>query len=150
MKRLFFSFLIALFISMGAHADAGDGTKDPFTYSVLTYLWVMALSMWGGVVSYVGKVRDGVVHRFSIVYFIGELFTSGFIGVLTFWMCEYAGIPPLLSAVCIGISGHMGSRGVFWLEGILKSRFPSSSQKETPENSLPPAESQAKPDKQVQ
>lgn len=124
------AFFVAffLFVSVSARAAMGEGVKDPFAYSFLTYIWVMALSMWGGVVSYVRKVRDGTVHSFSIVYFIGELFTAGFIGVLTFWMCEYSGMHPLLSAVFIGISGHMGSRGVFWLEGLLKAKFPGAQQ----------------------
>lgn len=99
--------------------------KDPFTFSVLTYLWVMALAMWGGVVNYLRKVRDGAVHSFSIIYFLGELFTSGFIGVLTFWLCEYSQLHPLLSAIFIGISGHMGSRAIFHFEGFLKQRFPA-------------------------
>lgn len=98
--------------------------KDPFNYSILTYLWVMALSMWGGVVSYIRKVKDGVTHKFSIVELIGELFTAGFIGVITFWLCEWSGTNPLLSAALIAISGHMGSRAIFQIEGFLKKRFP--------------------------
>ena len=99
--------------------------KDPFNYSVITYLWVMGLAMWGGIVSFMRKVREGVVHRFSIVELVGELVTAGFIGVITFWLCEWADMPPLLSAAFVGISGHMGSRAIFQFEGFLKKRFPA-------------------------
>lgn len=98
--------------------------KDPFNYSLLTYAWVVVLSMWGGVVSYLRKVKDGVLHKFSIVELIGELFTAGFIGIITFWLCEWSDMSPLLSAALIAISGHMGSRAIFQVEGFLKSRFP--------------------------
>lgn len=98
--------------------------KDPFSYSILTYMWVMAIAMWGGIVNYLSKVKDGVIHRLSLMEFIGELFVSGFVGVITFWLCELSDIHPLLSAALIGISGHMGSRAIFQMEAFLKTKFP--------------------------
>lgn len=47
---------------------------------------------------------------------IGELVISGFVGVLTFYLCESAGINQLMTAGFVGISGHMGSRAVIMLE----------------------------------
>lgn len=96
--------------------------KDPTTYSLLTYAWVGLLSCWGGFISYVRKVKDGVVHRYSIVEFLGELSTSGFAGVLTFYLCEAAMISPLITAAMVGISGHMGSRAIFVIEQYLQKR----------------------------
>ncbi|MEY2634047.1 MAG: putative rane protein [Pseudomonadota bacterium] len=93
--------------------------KDPATYTVVTYLWVSVLSAWGGVASYVRKLRRGLVARFSFVELLGELLISGFSGLMTFFLCESGAIDPLLTAFFVGISGHMASRIVF----IFESRF---------------------------
>ncbi len=98
--------------------------KDPTAYGLLTYAWVIALSFAGGVVSFLRRVREGSVRPFNVVELIGEVFTAGFAGLLTFWMCEAAEINPLLSAVFIGVSGHMGSRAIFLLERYLETKLP--------------------------
>jgi hypothetical protein len=90
--------------------------KDPFDYSWFTYLWIVGLAMWGGVVSFYNKMKDGNVRAINFTELIGELFTSGFVGIMTFYLCEAAHFAPLVTAACVGISGHMGSRGIFMLE----------------------------------
>lgn len=97
--------------------------KDPTNYSMVTYAWVLLLSVAGGIVNFHRKIQDGAVRAFNITEFIGELFTSAFAGVLTFYLCEWSGIAPLLSAVLIGISGHMGSRTIFGIEKWAEQRF---------------------------
>ena len=69
------------------------------------------------------KLRDGNTRIFNVVEFIGEIFTSAFAGVITFWLCEAAEINPLISAALVGISGHAGSRAIFMLEKWLEHRF---------------------------
>lgn len=101
-----------------------DMHKDPLDYHIFTYLWVIGLSVLGGIVSFMRKLRLGIVRRFSIVEFIGELVTSGFVGVVTFWLCEEAGIAPLYAAVMVGIAGHMGTRLIFLMECWLEKRLP--------------------------
>jgi len=54
---------------------------------------------------------------------IGELTTSGFAGVMTFWLCEAADINGLITAVLIGISGHMGGRAIFIIEKWAEHKF---------------------------
>jgi hypothetical protein len=44
--------------------------------------------------------------------------TSAFAGLITFWLCEWAVVHPLLTAALVGISGHMGSRAIFKLERL--------------------------------
>ena len=105
--------------------QAGDIAKDPTSYSMLTYAWVFALAMLGGVVNFMRKLQQGHVRAFNIVEFIGELVTAAFAGVLTFWMCEHSNLSPLVTAALVGISGHMGSRALFMMEDWLKDRFPT-------------------------
>lgn len=97
--------------------------KDPTSYSMVTYCWVAALSVWGGVVSFFRKHKAGKVRAFNITEFLGELITSALAGVITFWLCEWSNTSPLLSAVLIAISGHMGSRAIFQIEAWAEEKF---------------------------
>lgn len=98
--------------------------KDPTSYSLLTYSWVFLLAILGGVVSFYRKLQAGQTKIFNIVEFLGELSTSAFAGVITFWLCENAGISPLMTAAMVGVSGHMGSRAIYFFEKWLKATFP--------------------------
>lgn len=99
--------------------------KDPGSYAVFTYFWVILLSVVGGFVSFYHKVQRGLASPFSITELIGELITSGFAGVLTFWLCEWSQVTPLLTAVLVGISGHMGARAIFQIEQWAERKFGS-------------------------
>lgn len=113
-----------LLIGSALAAEAAT-VRTPFSYDAITYLWVLVVSGVGGFVHFVQKVRQGEARAFNFTEFVGELVTSGFVGVLTFWICEWGGVNQMLSAVFIGITGHMGSRAMFiaekvaqrWLEG---------------------------------
>lgn len=99
--------------------------KDPTSYSVLTYGWVFSLAILGGIVNFMRKLQTGQTRIFNIAELVGEIVTSGFAGVITFWLCENAAISPLVTAALVGISGHMGSRALFLFEDFLKSKFPA-------------------------
>lgn len=99
--------------------------KDPLSYSVLTYAWVIALSISGGVASFFRKLKDGRSRAVNIMELLGEIFTSGFAGVITFYLCEWGRIDPLATAAMVGISGHMGSRVIAHFEQWMLKRLPS-------------------------
>ena len=109
----------------------GVGVENPILepektitgYALLTYAWVLALSTWGGMVNYLSKIRMGHIARFNITELIGDMFISGFTGVLTFWMCQAAGFNELTTAVFVGISGHMGARMIGKLERVMSRKF---------------------------
>lgn len=96
--------------------------KDPLSYELATYGWVTFISAWGGLASFFIKIKNGHVVRPSIAEFIGEIVIAGFVGVLTFFVCEAGGINPLLSASFIGISSHMGSRAILLFENGLRRK----------------------------
>lgn len=97
--------------------------KDPTTYSLITYSWVGLLASWGGMVNWLKKRKAGQSRPFNITELIGELMTSAFSGVLTFWLCEASDIQPLITAAMVGISGHMGSRALYQIESWAESHF---------------------------
>lgn len=101
--------------------------KDPMTYSLLTYIWVIGLSIWGGIAGYIRKLRTGVNTRFQLTDLIGEVVISGLVGVVTFWLCEASAINPLITAAMIGVSAHMGSRaiimGELWVQSFFDRKY---------------------------
>jgi len=97
--------------------------KDPATYTLLTYLWVFALAAWGGVVNYIKRIKDGNPQRFNFMELVGEIVTSAFAGLVTFWLCEAASIAPLYTAVMIAVSGHMGTRAIYVIEAWAKKKW---------------------------
>lgn len=90
----------------------------------LTYLWVLVLATLGGTVSFIRKVKQGHARAWNFTEFIGEIFVAAFAGLITFFLCDWSGVDPRLTAALIGISGHMGSRAIFHFENYLTSRFP--------------------------
>lgn len=97
--------------------------KDPLSYTLITYGWVFGISFFGGLAGYLRKVKSGLINRFSLIELIGEMVISAFVGVMTFYLCEWADIPGPLAAALIGISAHMGSRAIFIFETAAHQAF---------------------------
>lgn len=86
----------------------------------MPYLTTFFLSIWGGTVNYITKVRSGQ-KKFKLKELILDLIVSTFAGLITFHFCRSAGISETMSAVLIAISGHMGTRAIAGFE-MLYSR----------------------------
>jgi hypothetical protein len=114
--------MIDLFIASAA-AQTAAAMKDPFSYGWQVYAWVMAWAGAGGFVSFYQKMKRGDARAFNIVELVGELVTSAFVGILTFWICEAYQVPQLLEAVAISVSGHMGTRVIFMIEQWATKKF---------------------------
>lgn len=97
--------------------------KDPTTYGLLTYAWVLLLSAWGGVVNFLRKRKAGVTRPFNLAEMVGEIVTSAFAGLVTFYLCESSGVDPLVTAAMVGVSGHMGGRAIFLAEAWVEAKF---------------------------
>jgi hypothetical protein len=98
-------------------------TKDPLSYPLKQYGFVLAMAIFGGLVSWYAKVRDGKAAAWNIMQLIGELTTSAFAGLLTFWGCELLNSPALLTPALVGIAGHMGTRAISAFEDAVRKRF---------------------------
>lgn len=92
-------------------------------FQILTYAWVIGLSTWGGLVNYISKIKSGQIARFNLTELIGDICISGFTGLLTFWLCQTANFDELLTAVFVGISGHMGARMIGKFEKLMSRKF---------------------------
>lgn len=89
----------------------------------VAYGWVMVLAMLGGGVGYMQKVKSGRV-KFRWLALGVELLTSGFVGLLTYFLCHSSGVSDPLTAVMVGVSGHMGTRALMQLEAVYTRLFP--------------------------
>ena len=98
-------------------------SSGPSSYSLLTYLWVLGLSIWGGIAGYIRRVRTDNKAHFSLAELVGEIVISGFVGILTFYFCASANITGVLAYAFTGIAGHMGSRGLYFLEALVKKKL---------------------------
>jgi hypothetical protein len=123
MKTKIFFYLLGFCLTGETLAyHNAEGAKGPLDFTPYTYAWVALLSVSGGIVSYLQKIKKGKA-RFSLAEILGECFISGFVGIITFWLCEYSHVNELLAAAFIGISGHMGSKIIYVLEEKLLSRY---------------------------
>ena len=97
--------------------------KDPRSYPLKTYGFMLFVAVMGGCVSFYAKVRRNEVAVLSLMHLIGEITTSAFAGLLVFWLCEYLNVPQILTAPLVGISGHMGAKVITLLEDVAKQRI---------------------------
>ena len=96
--------------------------QGPLDFGWFTYAWVALLSFWGGCANYVAKVRKGE-SRFNLLEIFGEMIVSGFAGVMTFYICAASHTPEVVTAVAVGISGHMGARVITQIERWITNKF---------------------------
>jgi len=103
--------------------------KDPSTYPLLTYLWVIGLSVFSGFASFMRNLKKGRARVFNIVEFVGEIASSALAGLITFWLCQESNVSQLMTAVFVAVSGHMGSKALNMFEEWAEKRFPDLANK---------------------
>jgi len=69
-----------------------------------TYIWVLAISLWGGAVAFFEKKEP-----FTWVRLFVHLLSSSFAGMMTFYICQYGNVPEPLIGVFCGVAAHMGT-----------------------------------------
>lgn len=97
--------------------------KDPTTWTNSMWALAVGMAVAGGAVNWYAKVRRGHTRVFNIVELIGEIFTSGFVGVVVFMALSGIGQPVALCAAAAGIGGHMATRLLFAIERAAEKRI---------------------------
>lgn len=97
--------------------------NSPENYSFITYLWVMALSILGGTVRTLSHITIDMSWKCVFRRWTIDITVSAFVGILTFYLCEYAKLDQVLTAAFVGISAHMGTRFIVILEEYLYRRL---------------------------
>lgn len=97
--------------------------KDLLNYPFLTYCWVIGIAALGAIAHYIKKINSGLGIEFSIAELFGEIIISGFVGLLTFFICDTADTDVRITAVFVGIGGHMGSRAIYLIQVLIQKKI---------------------------
>lgn len=87
------------------------------------HIWVMIISLWGGIIGYFSRIYSGAIEHFDFIQFILELTSSAFCGLLVFYFCLGLGINEILMTALVGIAGHMGNSLLAEIERFLIRLF---------------------------
>lgn len=118
MARLLITLIVSLHLLLPISAWAQEVVKGPLNYSLKVYGGILAVALLGGLASWWGKVRKGELLMWNISALVGELCISAFAGLMAFYLCDYMNFHQGLTAAIVGISGHAGTKGITWLEGL--------------------------------
>ncbi|NLH94278.1 MAG: hypothetical protein GX466_08730 [Candidatus Cloacimonetes bacterium] len=97
--------------------------KDPTSWHLATWALALAMAMGGGFVNWYAKVKVSHTRAFNLLELIGEMVTSGFVGIGVFMTLDGFGQPPSLCAAGAGIGGHMAARLLFILERLIEQKL---------------------------
>lgn len=118
-----YAVILSLYMAAPTLAQEVIPPRSPLSYSLREYGLILAIAMLGGFVRWYNAVRRGESAAYDLRILVGELFTSAFMGILTFWACEAIGVQPLVTAALAGMAGHAGVSGLLWAERVLKRFF---------------------------
>ncbi len=104
--------------------------KDPTTWSLATWVLAMGMAAAGGFVNWYSKVKQGHTRVFNFVELIGEICTSGLVGVGVFMILASYDQPLGVCAAASGVGGHMGTRLLFLIEQAFSRRVNTLADKE--------------------
>lgn len=97
--------------------------KDPTNWEAGVWMLSIGMSLAGGFINWYGRIKSGHIIRFNILELIGELFTSGAVGVGVFMILDAWTQPLGVCAAAAGVSGHMSTRLLFVVGQVVESRI---------------------------
>ena len=86
---------------------------------VLTFAWVMGLSLLSGLATYFNRVCHGEVMASPYVTFFLDLIYCQMAGMITYFLAISAGTDGLLTAALVSTGSHMGARLIFAVESMV-------------------------------
>lgn len=97
--------------------------KDPANWSAATWALALLMPLGGGFINWYARVKTGHTRAFNLLELIGEVFTSGFVGLWVFMLLASYDHPAGLCAAASGVSGHMATRLLFLIERTAEQKF---------------------------
>lgn len=89
---------------------------------LIPIMTTLFISVWGGIAAYVQRVKR-TSRSFQWKEALFECVISSFAGLITHYLCQWAGIEGPLSVVLVAISAHMGTKALSNLEGFYNRVF---------------------------
>lgn len=100
--------------------DKDPNNLDTFAQLVkdaVPYVTTLLLSAWGGTVSYIQNLKK-LGKPFVWSDFLLGCIVSGFVGLLTHFLCKACNIEGAMAAFLIGTSGYSGAMILNQFEGL--------------------------------
>ena len=97
--------------------------KDPTTWAVATGLLAAGMAFGGGLVSFYHRVRLRHKKTFTVFELVGEILTSGFVGLGVFMLLSALDQPMGVCASGAGVGGHMATRLLFLAEQFIAGKL---------------------------
>lgn len=97
--------------------------KDPTTWTAGTWALGFVMAMSGGLVNWYARIKRGHTRAFNVIELVGEIFTSGFVGMGVFMFLTSIDQPIGLCAAAAGVGGHMATRLLFAVEKFIETRI---------------------------
>lgn len=100
--------------------------ENDWLYFIVTLPYVIFLSLAGGLGAFIMRLNQSTEPKPLHVIFVkllGELFLSGFAGLITFLLCKEFGLSSNMTAVAVAISGHLGGQYDYINLRLLKRFF---------------------------
>lgn len=100
--------------------------ENEWLYYIVTLPYVIILSLAGGLGKFIMRLNQATTPeplKLIFLRLLGELFLSGFAGLLTFLLCKEFGLSPNMTAVAVAISGHLGGNMIILISDYLKKFF---------------------------
>ena len=104
--------------------------KQHNTKTLLTWALAMGMAAAGGFVNWYSRVKRGHTRVFNLIELVGEICTSGHVGVGAFMILSSYDQPLGVCAAAAGIGGHMGTRLLFLIEQIFERRLKATAEKD--------------------
>ena len=93
--------------------------KDPSNWSLVTWLLVTVMSIFGGISSWYKRAKDGHPRAINFVELMGEIATSGLMGFVGFAVADWYFDNVSLSAAAAGMCAHFATRLLYQAEGLI-------------------------------
>lgn len=97
--------------------------KDPTNWGMATWILAFGMAVGGGMVNFYSRVKRGQARAFNFIELMGEIFTSGFVGIAMFMTLHAWDQPIGLCAAAAGVGGHMATRLLFSIERAIEARI---------------------------
>ena len=116
---------VALALALGAGAASADlpASRDDLEITARTAVYIVGLSLLGGLVSWIQTVRSGKIPPWSLLYLVGELCISAFAGFLCYLLCDAAGLNVKVTMGLVGVAGHMGACAIKAFETMAERKW---------------------------
>ncbi len=100
--------------------------ENDWLHFIVGLPYVLILSLAGGLGAFIMRLNQATKPQPLKLIFLklfGELFLSGFAGLLTFLLCKEFGLSPNMTAIAVAISGHLGGNMIILISDYLKKFF---------------------------